>query len=81
MQQCFHPSAKYLLCRYIASTEGGVGVNTTLSLIFYKNVFICAKDINCFRIHFACSFVELLKYHGINLHGNFKEHCKWAKKW
>jgi len=21
-----------------------------------------------------------MQYHGINLHANFKEHCKWAKK-
>jgi len=27
MQQCFHPSAKYLLYRYITFTQGEVGVN------------------------------------------------------
>ena len=27
MQQCFHPSTKYLLYRYITSTQRGVGVN------------------------------------------------------
>jgi len=29
----------------------GSGVNPRLSLIFYKNVFVSTKDINCFRIH------------------------------
>jgi len=41
-------------------TQGGVfGVETRLlSLIFYKNFFTCAKEISCFRILFACSFVS-----------------------
>jgi len=35
--------------------KGGIGVKPTpLSLIFYKNFITCAKEINCFRIHFAC---------------------------
>jgi len=32
----------------------GLGLKSPLSLIFYKNFITCAKDINCFRILFAC---------------------------
>ena len=32
----------------------GFGVNPLLSLIFYKNCITWAKEINCFRILFAC---------------------------
>ena len=39
---------------YARVYAGGVVVNPPLSLVFYKNVFVCANDINCFRIHFAC---------------------------
>ena len=38
----------------IKSVRKGVGVNPSLSLIFYKNFITFAKDINCFRILFAC---------------------------
>jgi len=38
---------------YARAYARGVAV-TPLSLIVYKNIFVCAKDINCFRIHFAC---------------------------
>jgi len=31
-----------------------VGVNPPLSLMFYKNIITCIKDIDCFRIPFAC---------------------------
>ena len=36
--------------------KGGqlVWVNPPLSLIFYENFITCAKEINCFRILFAC---------------------------
>ena len=39
------------------STKGvrkGVGVNPSLSLTFYKNFITFAKEVNCFRILFAC---------------------------
>ena len=62
--------------------KGGVGVtHLPLSLIFYKNFNICAKGINCFRLYLLVDLLTLeCKYHGMNLHANFKEHCKWAKK-
>ena len=31
-------------------TQGGFGVETPLSLIFYKNVITFAKESNCFRM-------------------------------
>jgi len=34
--------------------KGGLGVNPPLSLIFYENFITCAKEVNCFRILFAC---------------------------
>jgi len=58
----------------------GLGLTPPLELDILQKRFVYAKDISCFRVDFACSFVELLKYHGITLHANFKEHCKWAKK-
>jgi len=42
-----------LQMHYITSTQGGLRL-PPLSLIFYKNIFVCARDINCFRIYFAC---------------------------
>ena len=41
--------------------KGGVGVNIPLSLILYKLYIICVKEIKCFRILFACSFVDLMQ--------------------
>jgi len=43
-------------------TQGGVvvGVNPPFSLIFYKKFITCAKEINCFRILFACKFVDFM---------------------
>jgi len=59
-----------------------VRVKPPLSFIFYENFITCAKEINCFCILFACLFFDLMQIlgNGINLHANFKEHCKWAKK-
>ena len=39
----------------------GVGVNPHFSLIYYKNFITCEKEINCFRILFACQFVNLMQ--------------------
>jgi len=58
--------------------KGELGLPPTpLELDIFQNVFVCSNDFNCFRKHFACQFVELLKYHGINLRANVKEDCKW----
>jgi len=34
--------------------KGGAGVKPPFSLIFYEKFITCAKEINCFRILFAC---------------------------
>jgi len=34
-------------------TQGGLGLNPPLNLIFHKNFITGAKEINCFRILFA----------------------------
>ena len=60
-------------------TQAGLGLNTVLSKIFYKNFIICAKQINCFRIHLLVNLLIYCKYHGMNLHTDFKEYCKWVK--
>jgi len=31
-------------------------------------------------IVFACFLLVNCEYRGMNLHANFKEHCKWAQK-
>jgi len=41
--------------------KGGLGLNLPLSLTFYKNFITCAKEMNCFRILFACKYVDLMK--------------------
>ena len=35
-------------------TQGELGLKHPLRWIFYKNFVTCAKEINCFRILFAC---------------------------
>jgi len=57
-----------------------VGLPPHLSLIFCENFISCAREINCFRIILFVNLSTKCKYHGMNLHANFKEHCKWAKK-
>jgi len=37
-----------------AYARGGLGLNLPLSLIFYEDFITCTKEINCFRILFAC---------------------------
>jgi len=39
----------------------GVGVNPPFRLICIKNFITCEKEINCFRILFACYFVDLMQ--------------------
>ena len=39
----------------------GVGVTPPFSLIFYEKFITCAKEINCFRILFACWFVDVMQ--------------------
>jgi len=51
-----------------------------LDLDILQNFFTCAKEINCSRIFLFVNLSTKRKYHGMNLHANFKEHCKWAKK-
>jgi len=56
------------------------GLKPPLSLIFYKNFITCAKEIKCFAKFLFINLLTYCKYHGMNMHANFKEHCKWAKK-
>jgi len=37
----------------------GLGLTPPLSLIFYKNFIICAKEINCFRILLLVNLFDL----------------------
>ena len=52
-------------CGYFRSNgvrKGGIlELTPPLSLICYKNFITCAKVINCFRILFACYFVDLMQ--------------------
>ena len=63
-------------------TQGGRGwgLNPPLSLIFYKNFITFARRLIVFPYFLLVNLSTQCKYHGINLHANFKEHCKWAKK-
>ena len=51
-----------------------------MSLIFYKNFITFARRLIVFTYFLPVNLSTCCKYHGINLHANFKEHCKWAKK-
>jgi len=71
-QTCFLPLVPFNLVtpQYKGVRKGVVGVNPPLSLMLYNNFIICAREIKS----------TYCKYHGMNMHANFKEHCKWAKK-
>jgi len=61
--------------------KGGVGDKLPpLQFDIYKIFITCAKEMKCFRILLLVNLSTSCKYHGISLHANFKEHCKWAKK-
>jgi len=42
------------ILRARAYARGGFGVKTTLELDILRKLYACAKEINCFRIPFAC---------------------------
>ena len=52
-----------LMCIYRKGVrkEGGFGVNPPLELDILQNFITCTKEINCFRILFACFFVDLMQ--------------------
>jgi len=53
-QQCFISPQSFVQFKGVRK-RGGFGVkNPTFSLIFYEKFITCAKEINCFRILFAC---------------------------
>ena len=54
---CSDSCKKFTLSSPIArayAREVGVGVKTPLELDILQNFITCAKEINCFRILFAC---------------------------
>ena len=57
-----------------------LGLKPTLSLIFYKNFITFARRLIVFAYFLIVNLSTQCKYHATNLHVNFKEHCKWAKK-
>ena len=61
--------------------KGGVGVKPPpLSLIFYENLLPAQRRLIVFAYFLLVNLSTYCKYHRINLHANFKEHCKRAKK-
>ena len=42
-------------------TQGGLEVHLPLSFTCNKKFITCAREINCFRILFACQFVDLMQ--------------------
>ena len=74
-----HNCARHLWAS--AYGRGGVGVKTPpLRLIFYKTLLPAQKILIVFAYFLLVNLSTEWKYHGIYLHANFKEHCKWAKK-
>jgi len=49
-----YQSMRLQLSHQQGRTQGGLGLNTPLSLVFYKNFITCAREINFFRILFDC---------------------------
>ena len=60
--------------------KGGLGLKKTLRLIFYKTLLPAQRILIVFAYFLLVNLSTEWKYHGIYLHANFKEHCKWAKK-
>jgi len=49
-------------------------------LYFAKILLPAQRRLIVFAYFSLVNLLTYCKYHRINLHANFKEHCKWAKK-
>ena len=57
----------------MACARRGLGLNPPLlELDILQNFITCVKGINCFRILFACSFVDLMQIPGNEFAGKFQ---------
>jgi len=79
---CFQTanSLSYYFALYKGVRKGVLGLNPPLSLIFYKIFITFARRLSVFAYFLLVNLSTECTYHGINLHANFKDHCKWAKK-
>jgi len=59
---------------------GGLGLNPPLSLIFAKTLSPAQRRLSVFAYYLFVNLSTYCKYHGMNMHAKFKEHCKWTKK-
>jgi len=64
-----------------AYARGGVGVKTPpWAWYFTKTLLPAQLRLTVFAYFLLVNLSTYCKYHRINLHANFKKHCKWAKK-
>ena len=75
-----------VICLWIRTTwprayARGVGVNPPpWAWYFTKTLLPAQRRLTVFAYFLLVNLSTYCKYHRINLHANFKEHCKWAKK-
>jgi len=68
-----------LLVRAQGRTQGGVGFYPPLwAWYFTKTLLPAQRRLTIFAYFLLVNLSTYCKYHRINLHANFKEHCKWA---
>ena len=60
--------------------KGGVGVNPPWTWYFTKTLSPAQRRLIVFAYFLLVNLSTWCKYHRMNLHANFKEDCKWAKK-
>jgi len=58
----------------------GLGLNPPWAWYFTKTWLPAQRRWIVFAYFLLVNLSNQCKYHGMNLHANFKEHCKWAKK-
>ena len=73
-------AATCYIARAYARGGLGLGIKPPMSLIFYKNFITFERTLIVFAYFLLFNLSTYCKYNGMNLHANFKEHCKWAEK-
>jgi len=53
-KRCYELGLRIYHTNWSKGVRKGVGVKTPLELDILQNFITCAKEINCFRILFAC---------------------------
>ena len=68
------------LLRAKGMRKGWLGLNPPWGWYFTNTLLPLQRRLIVFAYFLFVNLSTYCKYHGINLHANFEEHCKWAKK-